>query len=863
MNTWYRSVRAVVMYTALALMFLGISGCSSGGGSDSDFLSSSPSGSAGTGTTAPVVASQPTLTFKFVQGQTALTVPTNTSQIKFSFFASDNGVGAPLFEVVRPFAATITVDLEDDRARSVTVTALDENSVPVLESTVAIPANVVQEFEVDFAETEPVAVILNSIGITPSEGTLAVGVAQNLSATLNFSNGTSMPGDAVTWSVTGQGSITSDGVLTGTESGEAFVIAEYSGVEGEATFTVGDGPSLHSLAVTPSGTIFVPPTEQLDFIVEGRDQNGNFIEAGAYTIEIVTNNSGARRRNNNTTYEAGLTEQVVDTIRISAGGVSVLQDITVVDDPASTIRTMTLNGPNPLTLTASGQTATITGTATFFDGHQETIPNNTYHLTFSSLSAPRVIATSSPNVITAGLQGTARVNVTSQTKGEFLTVTVDYGANNAAPTIALDTDVLQFTDSATALTLTATVTDDQANFDGGKLTLTQDGSGGVTDAVFSLHNSAPDIGTVTNNNSSIEVALNGNATPQTIESFLGAVRIRRSVNSGPGTVNIELQDRDANDPNAKTGTASRNFESVITVGTGGDYSTVQAAVDEAEGHTSKNPIILCYAGDYDEFVFIHGAGDFESWTIYGPNKGVSAGVQSVGATSPNRVGEATVQGFQVWNGRVILDGLAIDGPDSGVAVELSYSQAISGDPSLGRIRNCRFVGRSISIPSYGVSVGNLTSAVLTDCFFADWSFALYVNQPGASPQVLRNRFQGNRRAINLSYLTTSIAIQGNSFHDAYQDTPENGYHLYVVDGTQTGQETTAVFAPGDIAGNDFTGTGSVRNRSEGTNLVVEGNWWGQTGGPLSAQISVFGTATIDADPAADTPFTNGSTAPLN
>lgn len=843
MRMMYQRSRGLI-FSVLVLIVLGwMAGCGGGGGSDF-----SPSASVNS-TTSTASTANPALTFTFAKARTDLSVPTGTTQLKFSFFSSDNGVGAPLFEVIRPFATSITIELTDDRARSVTVTALDVNSVPVLESTVGIPANIVQDFAVDFAAADTSTITLNSIGITPFEGTLAVGEEQSLSATLNFSDGSSMPGSSVTWSVTGQGTITPEGVLTGSESGQAFVTAEYNGVKGEATFNVGEGPSLQSLVIMPSGTFYVPQFEVQYFTVEGRDQNGNPIEAGDYTLQIVTNNSGARLGDNKTAFEAGSREGT-DTVRISAGGLSVLQDIIVGDDPALTIDSITVNGPNPLLLTAAGQTSHLTATATFLDGHQEALPTATNPIVFTSLDS-RVATFLNSGVVTAVTQGATDVRAITSGKNTTITVKVDYGANNAAPTIALDTDVLQFRNEYSKLTLSATVTDDQLNFDGGKLIVSEEESGDVTDAQFSISQNAPSIGTVNATDTRIEVALDQNSTPDKVATFLRNISIRRHDTSGRGTVNVELQDRDANDPNMKSGTGSRNFESVITVGPGGRYPTIAFALGVAEGQTSKNPIILAYAGLTPEYLFLYGG--FDSLTLYGANRGISAGVQPAGESSPTRGPETILKGIDCGGLYLTLDGLTISGNDGGVILGEN-----PGQETFATVRNCRFVGPQSNNVTLASEVGPGTEADYSDCLFQNWSIALLENHPGGSFKVLRNRFEGNFRDIDLSYLTTSLIIQGNSFHESLQTDNFPGYHLYVEDGSFNGQDSTTVYHPGDISGNDFTGNGRVSNFSDTTNLVVEGNWWGQAGGPLPTQTSVFGAGSIDADPAADGPFTNGA-----
>ena len=81
----------------LLLLFVG---CSSGGGTDTgggDFVFTG--GGTGGGTAAPGA-----LTFNFVKAQSPLTVPGDTTQIRFQFYAGSVQVQ----QEIRDFAATIT-----------------------------------------------------------------------------------------------------------------------------------------------------------------------------------------------------------------------------------------------------------------------------------------------------------------------------------------------------------------------------------------------------------------------------------------------------------------------------------------------------------------------------------------------------------------------------------------------------------------------------------------------------------------------------------------------------------------------------------------------------------------------------------
>ena len=92
-----------------------------------------------------------------------------------------------------------------------------------------------------------------------------------------------------------------------------------------------------------------------------------------------------------------------------------------------------------------------------------------------------------------------------------------------APQVSLDADALVYVRDADAATLApnATFFDDNANLNGGTLTISASGTG------LNINVPAtPAIGTITNNNSSsVSVALNSDATPTAIQAFLRAVTV--------------------------------------------------------------------------------------------------------------------------------------------------------------------------------------------------------------------------------------------------------------------------------------------------------------------------------------------------
>ena len=150
-----------------------------------------------------------------------------------------------------------------------------------------------------------------------------------------------------------------------------------------------------------------------------------------------------------------------------------------------------------------------------------------------------------------------------------------------APQVSLDANALIYVRDADAATLApnATFFDDNANLNGGTLTISASGTGLNLNAP-----ATPAIGTITNNNSSaVSVALNSDATPTAIQAFLRAVTVSSSGGTaafGDRTVTVT-----ATDANGLSDSATRTVS--IVVGVTANFEDFTAgSVDGQQGWTS-------------------------------------------------------------------------------------------------------------------------------------------------------------------------------------------------------------------------------------------------------------------------------------
>ncbi len=150
-----------------------------------------------------------------------------------------------------------------------------------------------------------------------------------------------------------------------------------------------------------------------------------------------------------------------------------------------------------------------------------------------------------------------------------------------APQVTFDANTLIYVRDTDAATLApnATFSDDNANLSGGTLTISATGTGLNINAP-----ATPAIGTVTNNNSSsVSVALNSDATPAAIQTFLRGVTV--STTGGTAALGDRTVTVTATDANGLTDSATRTVSIVIGVVSDFEDFTI-GSVDGQQGWTS-------------------------------------------------------------------------------------------------------------------------------------------------------------------------------------------------------------------------------------------------------------------------------------
>ena len=451
------------------------------------------------------------------------------------------------------------------------------------------------------------------------------------------------------------------------------------------------------------------------------------------------------------------------------------------------------------------------------------------------------VATIDQNGLATGLTpGTTTITGTLSTpQGAFsdTAVLTVAAAVNQNPQVNLDDSALAYTRGSGQADAfpNATVTDDQANLNGGTLTI--DVNGDNTGIDLAAPNN-PDIGTVTDDdvNDSITVALNNNATPANIQAFLRAVQFQADNTANFASVTLDVT---LTDGQGGTGSDSRDVfvqgdsAQNITVGpSGADFTTIQAAVNSVAGQTNgQGSIITVNSGDYtsdgtgnDGVIVIGNDPDLEGLQLRGANQGVSAGINP-----GTRGAESIVNAFDV-DSQVVIDGFQVNG--GGTTVNSSEDQGFGllAGASNSTIRNnvIDYTGaggnaRGI-LTVTGADPSNLT---IEFNHIEGWNGAIY--------------FQGSVGAVPVR--TGGHTVNGNVAemnnvgfsNDAVENTE---YTNNVVMSSGAGEEAFGFAQAGNgIAVNNNDIADQVMNAylvSAVPNMAIdaENNWWGQASGPI-------------------------------
>lgn len=484
-----------------------------------------------------------------------------------------------------------------------------------------------------------------------------------------------------------------------------------------------------------------------------------------------------------------------------------------------------------------GSTQQFTVEGTFSNG--QTASANQFNGQITWQSSSEAVATIDENGEATGLTpGETTITATVVTPVVTLTDTATLTVTNQDPTVTLDETPLSYNRGSGQVDLfpTATFTDAQENLSSGTLTITYNGDNTGVDLTAP---NTPDIGTVTDDDvdDEITVALNQNATPANIQTFLRAVQFSADNTAMFSSNSVDVT---VTDGEGGTGSDSRdvniqgeNAQNITVAPSGGDFTSIQAAVNSvANQNGGEGSIIEVMAGDYtsdgtsnDGVIDISNDPDLAQLQLRGANFGVSAGINP-----GTRSDEAIVNAFEVDN-EVIIDGFQVNGGPTSVNNTNDQGFGMLDESSGTIIRN--------NVIDYTGAGGNargvltITSADPTDLtisfnHFQGWTGAIFFQgTTGAVPvRTSGHMVEGNVAVMNTVGFSND-AVESTTYTDNV--VMSNGAGEEAFGFLQAG--TGVAFNNNDIA--DMVVNAYVANGVMNMTIDAENNWWGQASGPIN------------------------------
>jgi 6-phosphogluconolactonase (cycloisomerase 2 family) len=216
--------------------------------------------------------------------------------------------------------------------------------------------------------------ILTSIEITPPDPSIGNGTTVQLTATGNFSDGTTEDlTTQVSWTSGNNGiaevnnEAGSQGVVTGRSVGNTSISATLNGIEGSTTVTV-TAATLTSITVTPTDPSIANGTT-VQLTATGKFSDGTF-EDLTTQVGWTSGNNAIAEVDNVAGSQGVVTSQSVGSTPISAtlNGISGSTTVTVT---AATLTSITVTPPDPSI--AKGTTVQLIATGTFSDGSTQSL----------------------------------------------------------------------------------------------------------------------------------------------------------------------------------------------------------------------------------------------------------------------------------------------------------------------------------------------------------------------------------------------------------------------------------------------------------------------------------------------------------
>ena len=266
--------------------------------------------------------------------------------------------------------------------------------------------------------------VLTTITVSPASASVQTGATQQFSATAKDQFGQPMsPQPAITWSVTGDSTVSSSGLVTaGPTTGTFTVTAASGGVSGTASLTVTAVPVLTTITVSPaSASVQTGATQQ--FSATARDQFGQPMNPQPAITWSVTGDSTV---SSSGLVTAGPTTGTF-TVTAAEGGVSGTASLTVTTCP----RTSRSPSARPPSRSSVAATATYTVTIAPTNGF-----NGSVTLSLSGQPAGSTV-TFTPNPATGTSTLTIKTRTTTARQTYALTITGVSGSLSHTKTVSL------------------------------------------------------------------------------------------------------------------------------------------------------------------------------------------------------------------------------------------------------------------------------------------------------------------------------------------------------------------------------------------------------------------------------------------